>query len=64
MNNKGFTVVELIASFALTMVIAVFLFEVLIEVKDVFADTNIKTAIKQKSSIIIYEKTGNTKNHL
>ena len=52
MNNKGFTVVELIASFALTMVIAVLLFEVLIEVKDVFADTNIKTAIQQKSSII------------
>ena len=30
MNNKGFTVVELITSFALTMIITVFLFEVLI----------------------------------
>ena len=51
-NNKGFTVVELIASFALTMVITVFLFEVLIEVKDIFADTSVKTAIQQKGSII------------
>ena len=45
-KNKGFTVVELIASFALTMVIAAFLFEVLIDVKDVFAETNIKTNIQ------------------
>lgn len=52
MNNKGFTVVELIASFALTMVITVFLFEVLIEVKDIFADTSVKTAIQQKFGII------------
>lgn len=51
-NNKGFTVVELIASFALTMIITVFLFEVLIEVKDVFADTGTKTSIQQKASII------------
>lgn len=51
-NNKGFTVIELIASFALTMVITVFLFEVLIEVKDIFADTSVKTAIQQQASII------------
>lgn len=51
-NNKGFTVVELITSFALTMIITVFLFEVLIEVKDVFAETSVKTAIQEKLSII------------
>lgn len=51
-NNKGFTVVELIASFALTMVIAAFLFEVLIDVKDVFAETTIKTNIQEKMGII------------
>lgn len=51
-KNKGFTVVELIVSFALTMVITVFLFEVLIEVKDIFADTGAKTAVQQKTSII------------
>lgn len=52
MNSKGFTVVELIASFALTMVITVFLFEVLIEVKDIFADTSTKTAIQQQMGIV------------
>lgn len=51
-NNKGFTVVELIVSFALTMIIAVFLFEVLIEVKDTFADASTRTAIQEKASII------------
>ncbi len=51
-NNKGFTVVELIASFALTMVIVVFLFEVLIEIKDVFIETSLKTKIQEKMGII------------
>lgn len=66
MNNKGFTVVELITSFALTMIITVFLFEVLIDVKDIFADTSTKTAIQQKASIIskniknILPSTGST----
>ena len=52
MKNKGFTVVELITSFALTMVISVFLFEVLIDVKDIFIETSIKTNIEQKLAII------------
>lgn len=51
-NNKAFTVVELLASFALTMLISVFLFEVLIEVKDIFVDTSIKTNIQEKMNII------------
>lgn len=51
-NTKGFTVVELIASFALTMIISVFLFEVLIEVKNVFVETSIKTNILEKVGII------------
>ncbi len=51
-NNKGFTVVELIASFALTMVIVVFLFEVLIEIKDVFIETSLKTTIQEKMGVI------------
>ena len=51
MNNKGFTVVELITSFALTMVICVFLFEVLIDVKDVYLETAVKTNLQQKLAI-------------
>ncbi|MBR3198614.1 MAG: hypothetical protein IKG27_01210 [Bacilli bacterium] len=52
MNKKGFTVVELITSFALTMVITVFLFEVLIDIKDIYVETAIKTSIQQKLSVI------------
>ena len=52
MNKKGFTVVELIAAFSITMIISVFLFELLIEVKDVFVETSIKTNIEEKTAII------------
>ena len=52
MNNKGFTVVELIAAFSITMIISVFLFELLIEVKDIFVETSLKTSIEEKTAII------------
>ncbi len=52
MNKKGFTVVELITSFALTMVITVFLFEVLIDIKDIYVETAVKTSIQQKLAVI------------
>ena len=52
MKKNGFTVVELIASFALTMIISLFLFEVLIDVKDIFVETSIKTNIQEKLAII------------
>ena len=52
MNNKGFTVVELVAAFSITMIISVFLFELLIEVKDIFVETSLKTNIEEKTAII------------
>ena len=52
MNNKGFTVVEVIAAFSITMVISAFLFELLIEVKTIFVETSLKTNIEEKTSII------------
>ena len=52
MKKNGFTVVELISSFALTMIISLFLFEVLIDVKDIFIETSIKTSIQEKLGII------------
>lgn len=52
LNNKGFTVIELLASFALTMLIVVLLFEVVIELKDVFVETSLKTAIQNRSAIV------------
>ena len=65
MNNKGFTVVELIAAFSITMVISVFLFELLIEVKDIFIETSLKTSIEEKTAIIsknIYNLFNDTSN--
>ncbi len=52
-NNKGFTVVELLASFALTMVIVVFLFEILIELKDLYYEAGLKTEVVHKQSILV-----------
>ena len=52
MNNKGFTVVELLASFTLTMIIVVFLFEIVLELKDVYSSDSIKTKIITQNSLI------------
>ena len=52
MNSRGFTVVELIAAFSITMVISVLLFELLIDIKDVYIETVLKTNIAEKTSII------------
>jgi len=52
-NNKGFTVVELLASFSLTMVIVVFLFEILIEIKNLYSEANTKTEVIQKQAVLI-----------
>ena len=52
MNKKGFTVIELMAAFTLTMVISIFLFELLIESKDIFIETSLKTSIQEKMGII------------
>ena len=52
-NNKGFTVVELLASFALTMVIVVFLFEILIELKDLYYEAGLKTEVIHKQSMLV-----------
>lgn len=52
MNNKGFTVVELLASFALTMVIMVFLFEIVLQLKEVYVTNALKTKILDKNAIV------------
>ena len=45
MNNKGLTIVELIASFALISTIILILIEVLISIKDIYTETNLKTSL-------------------
>ena len=52
MNNKGFTVVELLASFTLTMIIVVFLSQIVLELKDVYLSDTIKTKTISQNSLI------------
>ena len=52
MNNKGFTVVELLASFTLTMIIMVFLFEIVLQLKEVYITDALRTKIYDKNAIV------------
>ena len=52
MNKKGFTVVELLASFTLTMIIVVFLFEIVLELKDVYVANTLKTKVLNQNALI------------
>lgn len=52
LNNKGFTVVELLASFVLTMIIVVFLFEVVLELRNVYINESVRTDVINKNAII------------
>lgn len=52
MNKKGFTVIELLASFTLTMIIVVFLFEIVLELKDVYVTSSLKTKVLNQNALI------------
>ena len=43
MNNKGFTLVELITTFAVASAVALVLFNVVLSIKDVYFTTNLDT---------------------
>ena len=45
MNKKGFTLVELITTFALTTVIIILLLNVAVAIKDVYSKSNIKSQL-------------------
>lgn len=42
-NNKGFTLVELIASFSLALIIMFFLFQIVLTVKELYVSSGLKT---------------------
>ena len=52
MNNKGFTLVEVLVSLALVSVIAIFLFQIIFIVRDIYAEKNIKSEIYIESANI------------
>ncbi len=51
-NNKGFTVVELLSSFVLVMIIVVFLFEIVLELRNVYINEAVRTEIVNKNAIL------------
>ena len=52
MNNKGFTLVEVLVSLALVSTIAIFLFQIIFIIRDIYAEKNIKSEIYIESSNI------------
>ena len=57
--KKGFTVVELIASFTLAIIIAVLMFQVVLVLKGIFTNSGLKTQLLNKQALIsdnIYKK--------
>lgn len=55
MNNKGFTVVELLATFTLTMIITTLLFAVVLELKDIYVSSELETSIKNENALVARE---------
>lgn len=51
-NNKGFTLVELLSTFILSSVIIVLLFQLIINLKDVYQQSGLKTDMLNKQYII------------
>lgn len=50
-NNKGFSLVELIVSFTLTMVIVVILFEIIVSMKELYVSSVTKTELLNKQNL-------------
>lgn len=52
MNNKGLTVVELIVSFALTVIVSLFLIEIVLILKDTYISVGVRSVLMNKQAII------------
>ena len=52
MNNKGFTLVEMLVSFVLSMIIVVLLFQLIINLKDVYVSSVIKTELLNRQNLM------------
>ena len=51
-NNKGFTIVELLVSFMLSMVLIIIMFQLIINLKDAYGISQIKTELLTKKNIL------------
>lgn len=62
LNNKGFTVVELLASFILTMLIVVFLFEIVLELRNLYLNESVKTESINENAVVANAINNNLEN--
>lgn len=60
--KRGFTVVELVVSFALVMVVAYFLFNLLYSLKNLAVDSGLKTELLQKQALMVRELENDLEN--
>ena len=51
-NNKGFTLVEMLVSFTLSMVLIIILFQLIINLKDLYVASGIKTELLNKQYLM------------
>ena len=51
-KQRGFTVVELLVSFSFVMIISVFLFQIVLLLKDIYFENGIKTEMYSKQSTV------------
>ncbi len=51
-NNKGFTVVELTVSFCLIATIAILLFQIILSLKEIYTNGDIKTGLLTKQALM------------
>ena len=51
-NNKGFSILELIVSFSLTMIIVVVLFEIIIYMKELYEKSITQTELINRQNLI------------
>ena len=55
MNNKGFTLVEIIVSISLVSVVMIFLFQIITTIKNIYDKQNNKNDIKITVAVITRE---------
>ena len=63
-NNKGFTLVEMLVSFVLSMVLMIILFQLIIVLKEIYVSSGIKTELLNKQYLMtnkIYSDLNNKK---
>lgn len=52
-DNKGFTVIEIIVSFSLTMVVLLVIFQLVVMLKNVYTNEGVKTELLIKQGLIV-----------